>query len=225
MWCMEPLPATLGILTRNSAGTIRRALASARGFTDIIVCDGGSTDGTLDIVREFGGRVIEQDARFRDKDGRLRDYAGVRNQVIAASDGWIFFLDADEMLTPPLLTEIKIIATSQPPGAFWVPRHYVRQGREIQCATTYPSRQMRFFHKTAVEGYVRAIHEKVVVRPGCRVRCGGSSDVRPDRLWPSPSTCSPAPDRPGPVPRPRRRATATLPQSRANRPGSRGSRR
>ena len=169
MWCMEPLPATLGILTRNSAGTIRRALASARGFTDIIVCDGGSTDGTLDIVREFGGRVIEQDARFRDKDGRLRDYAGARNQVIAASDGWIFFLDADEMLTPSLLTEIKIIATNRPPGAFWVPRHYVRQGREVQCATTYPSRQMRFFHKTAVEGYVRAIHEKVVVRPGRRV--------------------------------------------------------
>ena len=87
---MEKIPATVTVLTRNSGKTLERALASVRDFDEIIVCDGGSTDETLEIAHKHGARVIAQDGQFHDAKGKIYDYAGVRNQTLhAARHNWI----------------------------------------------------------------------------------------------------------------------------------------
>ena len=55
----ERINATVGILTFNSGKVLRRALESVSDFDDILLCDGGSTDDTLEIARAVGARVMQ----------------------------------------------------------------------------------------------------------------------------------------------------------------------
>lgn len=159
---MDKIPCTVAILTRNSAATILRALESVKEFDDILICDGGSTDETLLIAKTFGARVIYQDSQFQDKDGRLRDFSGVRNQTLAAATHeWFFFLDSDEYLSSALVDDVRAAVAARVPAAYWVPRLYVYRGKIIDRAVTYPNRQMRFFHRSVAHGFIKEVHERI----------------------------------------------------------------
>ncbi len=161
----------VGILTFNSAETLKSTLESARDFTEIIICDGGSTDDTLSLARAYGAKVISQDPKFKDENNKIIDFAGARNQMLHLSGHpWFFYLDSDELLTESLVKEIsKIVLSDHPASAFWVPRKYTLNGELVRCASTYPTMQMRFFHKDAVTGFIKTIHERIDVRPGAPV--------------------------------------------------------
>lgn len=164
------IPATVAILTRNSGHTLEKALKSARAFKDVLICDGGSTDATRDIAARYGVRVITQNASYLDESGRIIDFAQARNQCLAAAqEEWFLFLDSDEALTPGLVEEIGN-ATQGVPGAYWVLRTYVWHTERIACATTYPSKQMRFFARSVVEQFRKAVHERIVLRSGTPVK-------------------------------------------------------
>ena len=160
------IQATVAILTRNSATTLPRALESIKYFTEIIICDGQSTDDTLAIARAFGARIMSQDAQFLSEDGRIRNFSGVRNQMlVAASYDWFFFLDSDEYIGPELAEEI-LEKTIREPAAYWIPRKYVYRGEVVDCSVTYPSQQIRLFHRAIARGFIKEVHEKIVLRPG-----------------------------------------------------------
>lgn len=163
------IPATLTILTKNSGQTLEKALESAKDFEDIVICDGGSSDNTLDIAQRFGANVISQNPAFLE-DGKIFDYAGVRNQTYdAAKYNWIFWLDSDEYASDVLIKRIQNIIEERGAdgqGAFWVNRKYVIDGTIIDCAATYPNRQMRFFAKSSTEHFVKRVHERIKLRPG-----------------------------------------------------------
>ena len=90
----------LSMIVKNGAAGIARCLASVRGIADrITIGDTGSTDGTLDIAREFGAKIVS--VPWQD------DFAAARNAVLAhATCDWILFLDADEMLDPAAAAQI-----------------------------------------------------------------------------------------------------------------------
>ncbi len=158
---MEHIACTVGILTFNSGKTLRRALESVQGFSDIVICDGGSTDDTLAIAREFGVSVISQDPAFLEN-GRIRDFAAVRNQVLnAAREQWYLWLDSDEYIDAALSAEIASIVAKGEPAAYWVPRTYTHEGEVVLHAVTYPTQQMRFFHTSLARGFIKPIHERV----------------------------------------------------------------
>jgi glycosyltransferase involved in cell wall biosynthesis/uncharacterized SAM-binding protein YcdF (DUF218 family) len=168
---MLKVRGTVTVLTKNSGKTLERALESVRHFDDIVICDGGSTDNTLVIAGAFGARVITQNPAFLEN-GKIFDYASVRNQTLAASKhNWIFWLDSDEECGVELLRAMrKTIADrgEDGEGAFWVERKYVIDGTVIDCAATYPNRQMRFFAKRSTEGMVKKIHERIKVKEGVK---------------------------------------------------------
>lgn len=166
------IPCSVAILTFNNEATVSRALESAKNFDDIIVCDGGSTDRTLEIARLYGATIINQDTQFKLPNNKIRDYSGVRNQTLnTAKHKWFFFLDSDEYLTQEIVAEIKSIVSDKqtPPVAYWVPRKYVLNGEVIRCATTYPNRQMRFFHRDATERFIKEVHERIKVKDGAPI--------------------------------------------------------
>tara|TARA_Y100001935_G_scaffold253378_1_gene259446 strand:+ start:1046 stop:1237 length:192 start_codon:yes stop_codon:yes gene_type:complete len=57
---MKKIDCTVGILTYNCGDVLKNALESVSFCSEIIICDGGSTDNTLSVAEEYGCRVIKQ---------------------------------------------------------------------------------------------------------------------------------------------------------------------
>jgi glycosyltransferase involved in cell wall biosynthesis len=161
---MEKIPCSVCILTKNVGDVLVRALDTAREFDEIMIVDGGSSDTTLAIARSYGATVISQNDEYKNEDGSIRDFSGVRNQYLSeAKYDWIFALDADEYISPELVDEIRgRVATD--PAVYWVPRKYEFNGVVIERAVNYPSRQIRFFNRSAVRGYIKPVHERLNVK-------------------------------------------------------------
>lgn len=182
---MNKISCSVEILTRNSAATLERCLDSIKDFSEIIVLDGNSTDKTLNIAREYGAKIYKQ-YETDEPDVRIADFSEVRNKGLRlAQYDWFMFIDSDEYLSPEAVQEIRAIVGSSHPSApnergspagggrtaraFWQPRKYVLNGKVIQCATTYPNKQIRFFWRGAATGFVKSIHERIDLEAGVRV--------------------------------------------------------
>lgn len=97
-----PVAVSIVIPAYNAADTIGQAIESAlaQDFRDmeIIVVNDGSTDGTREILRNYGDRI-------RVIDQINRGQAAARNVAIAASQGeYLAFLDADDYWLPGRVT-------------------------------------------------------------------------------------------------------------------------
>ncbi|HEX5774891.1 MAG TPA: glycosyltransferase family 2 protein [Candidatus Paceibacterota bacterium] len=160
---MNSIPVSVGILTFNSARTLEPALESVKMCDDIIICDGGSTDGTLDIARRFGARIIEQDAAFKSADGRLADYSGVRNQCLAAAQHpYFFYIDSDETASPELIEALARIATSGMEDGYRIPIRMWIGERMIEHSSNYPGYQYRIVRTDGGISFKKPVHERPV---------------------------------------------------------------
>ena len=83
---------TAVVLTKNEAAKIRQCLEAIRWVDEIIIVDGESTDGTPDICREYGARVITHP--FGGDFGEERNLGNAH-----ATKDWILQLDADDVVT------------------------------------------------------------------------------------------------------------------------------
>jgi len=164
-------PISVQILTWNSGKTLRRTLKSVRGLREIILIDGGSTDDTLAIGKEFGAHVVAQ--RPPSEQGRpLTDFAAARNVGLHyTTERWILALDSDEVVSQELFRQITAIVERGEPCACYLPRKYVRpDGIVIQHASTYPNERIYFFHRSVVRSWVKPVHERALLLPGTRVQ-------------------------------------------------------
>lgn len=166
---MSKIPVSVTILTKDNGKTLEATLESVKDFDEIIVCDGGSSDGTLEMAKRFGAKIIAQDPQYLEN-GKIFDFAGLHNQMVeAAKHNWIFSLDSDEKAGPDMATAMREVIRQRGEdgiGAFWVNRKYVLNGTVIDCAATYPNRQMRFFSKNSNHGWVKRIHERIKLKEG-----------------------------------------------------------
>ena len=104
---------SLYVITLNEEGRLPLVLESAKDLVDeIVVVDSGSTDGTDGIVERYGGRFLHH------------DWESVGHQVKWAeercSHRWVLRLDADEVLSPELVEEIKEIRRNGTKDAYYV---------------------------------------------------------------------------------------------------------
>jgi len=92
---------TLCTIVKNEEATLSRTLDSVKGVVDeIVIVDTGSGDRTREIARESGARVY--DFEWCD------DFAAARNESLKHARGdWILVLDADEVLVPEIVPQIK----------------------------------------------------------------------------------------------------------------------
>ena len=104
---------------------------------EILIADSGSTDGTLEIVRSLGCRVIEREYRTS---GDFKNWA-----IPQAANEWILLLDADERITPALAAELCALLSGPSPGVagFYVNRRFwFLDGWLLHCGY-YPSWNVR----------------------------------------------------------------------------------
>jgi len=103
------LPVSVIIPVRNEARNLPRCLESLRGAGEIYVIDSGSTDETAEIARSFDAKVVQ----FHYHGGWPKKRQWAMDTLPLAYD-WILLLDADEVLTPESVEEIR--QTIQDPG-------------------------------------------------------------------------------------------------------------
>jgi len=167
----DVIHCSVGILTKNSVATLERTLNSLSRFDDIIVCDGTSTDGTRKVASKYHAQLIDQDPTYLDQAGKIIDYAGVRNQTLdAATNSWFLFVDSDEYISKGLADAIQKTITNDERAAYFIYREYELHGERIMCASTYPTKNMRFFHKESVTHFIKPVHERIEVRDTAHVR-------------------------------------------------------
>ena len=93
------------IIARDAAHVLSGALASVPGQAEVVVADGASRDATPAVARAHGAHVVTQDLSAVSEAGGNFNVA--RNAAARhASREWVFFLDADERITPALAGEI-----------------------------------------------------------------------------------------------------------------------
>lgn len=171
---MEKIPCSVAMLTFNSAKTLRRALESVKDFDDIVINDGGSTDDTVAIAKEYGARVIEQDRKYKYANNTLADGGGARNQMMAATThDWYLWMDSDECISPGLHDDVARIARKPveegDPLAYRIPIQLVIDGRIIKYSSNYPGYQFRFFNKKSGGHLTRPVHNRIEFNPGTNI--------------------------------------------------------
>jgi glycosyltransferase involved in cell wall biosynthesis len=134
------MPVTIFIQTLNEQDNLPDLLDSVIGFDDIVVLDSLSTDRTKQIALEHGCRWYE---RPYDGRGPHQNWAMTN---IDWPNKWVFYLDADERMTPELRDEILAIADAPDEDrvAFYCGRKNYFRGRWIRHAMP-PGLIMRFF--------------------------------------------------------------------------------
>jgi len=103
------------VVTYNALPWVEQCLESVRGYETVVV-DHGSTDGTLDVVREKfpDARVIEQENRGMGGGNN----AGMR----AANSRYFFLLNSDAWLVDDALDALVAFADEHPDAAVVGPR-------------------------------------------------------------------------------------------------------
>jgi glycosyltransferase involved in cell wall biosynthesis len=99
---MGPMPRiTVAMVTFNAAATLERALASvlrhASAALELVVIDGGSSDGTVELLKRHDARIDH----WRSEPDR-GIYDAMNKALEVASGDWLIFLGADdELLVSP----------------------------------------------------------------------------------------------------------------------------
>src|SRR3989442_3713503 len=113
---------TVVITTLNEAAQLPDLLGSLHWADEVIVADGGSTDGTGAIARAQGATVLERAGST---------IAAQRNRAIAAArNAWVFALDADERVSDALVEQLRWVLRDPPHPAYRVRRENFFLGRE-----------------------------------------------------------------------------------------------
>jgi len=142
---INPLPATVAIPVRNERIGLPACLdAVGRRFADVVVIDSGSTDGTPDIAREHGARVID----FR-WDGRFPKKRNWFLRTHPPTTPWVLFLDADEFLDDAFCSELARVLPATSHSGFWITYDNWFMGKRLRHGT--PNRKLALFRVGAGE--------------------------------------------------------------------------
>jgi glycosyltransferase involved in cell wall biosynthesis len=120
------------IITYNESANIRRVLEKLSWAKQIVVVDSGSTDGTLDILREHQQVAV-----------LLRPFTDFASQCNFGLQQirtiWVLSLDADYELSDELVTELRTLAAAEETAGFRARFVYRVVGRPLR-GSLYPPR-------------------------------------------------------------------------------------
>ncbi len=146
------------VITRNEEGNIRRCLKSLSWADEVILVDAESQDRTAQIAREYTQRVYSH---------KWDGFVAQRNWTLKqAQYQWVFFLDADEVISPQLREELETLKDKEMGdySGFEIPRRAFYLGGWVNHCGWYPNYQLRFFDRKRGEWVEGMIHERVEVR-------------------------------------------------------------
>ena len=136
-------PISVCIVCRNEADELESCLASAAWADEVIVLDLQSTDGSSEVARKHGVRVIPHAA--------VPIVEVVRNVVADTASGeWILALDPDERFSPGLAAELKCVSKLGDCDAVVVPRMNIDFGYAPTSPLQRYEPQLRMYRRRVV---------------------------------------------------------------------------
>lgn len=125
------VPVSVVVLTRDEEPNIRTCLSSVAWAGQVIVVDSGSGDDTVPIARSLGAEVVVQP---------WLGFSGQREFALRLPElghDWVYFVDADEWVSPQLASEISGCLTAPMAAAYAQRFRLVFQGTWIRHCGWY----------------------------------------------------------------------------------------
>ena len=130
------------IIVRNEAENIEAVCQSLAWADEIVIVDSDSTDDTVEIARRFTDKIYNREFQgYKDK----HEFADSK-----ATGDWIFWIDADERVTPELQQAIDRLRNTNPDSfaeGYRIARRTFFLDKWIRHSGWYPDYQMRLYRK------------------------------------------------------------------------------
>lgn len=146
------------IITFNEIGYIENCLKSIEFADEIIVVDSYSTDGTYEyLVNHPKVKVIQHP---------FKNYTAQKAFTLEqATNDWVVFVDADEIITSSLRDEIiNTISAPSEHVAYWFRRKFMYKQEHLRFSGWQTDKNYRLFRKSKVKfSEKRIVHETLEV--------------------------------------------------------------
>jgi len=152
---------TVLIPCKNERHHIRACIDSVAPLADeILIADSGSTDGTLEIVRQTPRcRIIERDYVHS---GDFKNWA-----IPQAAHDWVLIVDADERVPELLVAEIRqVLALPRPRDGYWILRENYFLGHPIRYSGWNNDKVLRLFRRDLGRYVGETDHAEVQIATG-----------------------------------------------------------
>jgi len=148
------------IIAKNEEANIARCIESQIGCIDeiVVLVDIKTTDRTYEIAKAFSGVKVQA--------VNWMGYSGTKKYGVSlTANDWVFWIDADEVLTAELRKEILSFKNHKPEfSAYSVPRKAYFLQKWIKHSGWYPARVTRLFDKNKATFSDNDVHEHLVVK-------------------------------------------------------------
>lgn len=140
------------VLTYNEEEVLEDALKSLKDFADeIIIVDSNSTDKTISIAKKYNARIVEHP---------LVSFSEQRNIGADHAKGdFLFYLDADERLTPEFTKDAKNLVDAYNPeshiAGYFIKRKTFYFGKDWKLV----DQVQRLFYKKKFKEWYGIVHE------------------------------------------------------------------
>jgi glycosyltransferase involved in cell wall biosynthesis len=158
------LPLSVFIITYNEADRLPLVLEALANLSDdIVVVDSGSDDGTQELARKASARVIEHPfpgygPQKRFAEGKCRH-------------PWLLNLDADEIISAELRSEIASLFNGGEPAAdaYEIAIHEMFPGETEPHPFGYALTPVRLYRRDKGSYNPSPVHDRVDLKPGAKV--------------------------------------------------------
>jgi glycosyltransferase involved in cell wall biosynthesis len=141
------------LITKNEAELVDQCLESVKWADEIVVLDSGSNDATVEICQRYTDKVFVTD---------WPGFGSQKNRALAMATGdWVLSIDADEQVTPELVTEIKYIIQDSRHPVYKLPRLSRLMGRPMRHGDWWPDEVPRLFRRGHARFTNDPVHERL----------------------------------------------------------------
>lgn len=146
------------IITYNEIGYIEKCIDSVDFADEIIVVDSYSTDGTYEyLINHPRVKVIQHP---------FSNFTAQKSFTLKqATNDWILFLDADEVVSDSLRQEIsETVNSNENYAAYWCYRNFMFQNKPLRYSGWQTDKNYRLFRKSKAKfSDKKIVHETLVV--------------------------------------------------------------
>lgn len=146
------LPISVVIPVKNEELNLPICLANLSSFSEIVIVDSLSSDGTKEIAKKYNCKIIDfnWDGCFPKKRNWVLRNIDLKNE-------WVLFLDADEQVTQNFITEITKLLANTSKSGYWIYYDNYFMGKRLRFGDKM--RKLALFNKNA--GEYEKIDEKL----------------------------------------------------------------